>query len=147
MCPLIHRRNPLQCTWTSLESEIDFVLSHLKGWGGKEQAKMRRALQERYQARQTNFRRDSCPSVYVPPFSIMNVSLKAPQATCMAQSSSACMPNSISKVCCPFLRSHSTLTCAVSIPLRLPLGLGIHRRPRSHHPSLRHNNKSLLPEP
>ena len=29
--------------WTSLESRIDFVLSHPNGWEGKEQAKMRRA--------------------------------------------------------------------------------------------------------
>ena len=47
-------------------------------------------LQERCQASQTNFRRDSC---------------------CMAQASSACTPNSILKVCCLFLCSHSTLTC------------------------------------
>ena len=29
--------------WTSLESRIDFVLSHPNGWEGKEQARMRRA--------------------------------------------------------------------------------------------------------
>ena len=29
--------------WTSLENEIDFVLSHPNGWEGTEQAQMRRA--------------------------------------------------------------------------------------------------------